>query len=354
MLSILAAILIFGLIVLIHEFGHFLFAKLNGIGVVEFSIGMGPRLLSTVRGETRYSIKALPFGGSCMMLGEDGEEKDEKAFNNKSVLARISVIAAGPIFNFILAFVCGIVIVAMVGHDEPVIKEVIDGFPAQEAGLQPGDRITKVNNRKVSAHRDLNLYLMTHPGETLTLTYERPVSESAGSQTEKNQAVIMPKYSDENESYMVGVEFQGYQKTESLPKLLSASLYEVKFCIVSTFDSFRMIFNKQIKVDDAVAGPVRIVTMVGENVEANGRSGGILAVFYAICNWSLMLSASLGLMNLLPIPALDGGRLVFLFIELLRGKPIDPEKEGMVHMAGMMVLMTLMVLVLFNDIKNLF
>lgn len=351
MISILAAILIFGVIVFIHELGHFLLAKLNGIGVVEFSIGMGPRLVSTVRDETRYSIKALPFGGSCMMLGEDAEEQDEKAFNNKSVLARISVIAAGPVFNFILAFICAVVLVQLVGCDRPVINGVREGFPAQAAGLQAGDKIIKVNNRKVFANRDLSMYLMSHPGESLILTFERPLD---GGGKELKQVMITPQQLDDKQTYMIGVEFQSPQKTESLPELFSASAYEVKFCITSTFDSFRMIFNKQIKVDEAVAGPVRIVTMVGENVEANGRSGGAVAVLYAICNWSLMLSASLGLMNLLPIPALDGGRLLFLFLELLRGKPVDPDKEGMIHMAGMMVLMTLMVLVLVNDIRNLF
>ena len=359
MLNILAAVLLFGLIVLIHEFGHFLFAKLNGIGVVEFSIGMGPRLLSTVRGETRYSIKILHFGGSCMMVGEDmGEEEgaapDPKAFNSKPVWARIQVIAAGPVFNFILAFLFAMVIVAQIGHDTPVLYGVMEGYPAQEAGLQAGDKITRINNRKIRAHRDVSLYLYSHPGEEMTIYYERPAGGSweQGGAAERRSVRITPVYAEEYQSHMLGVQFRGYEKTHGLAELISASAYEVGYCVRSTFDSIGMMFRRQVEMDEAVAGPVQIVTMVGETVE-EGRQQGPAAVLFVLSNWILLLSASLGIMNLLPVPALDGGRLLFLFFELLRGRPVDPEKEGMVHMAGMALLMAFMVLVLFNDIRKL-
>lgn len=354
MLNILAAILLFGFIVLVHEFGHFLLAKLNGIGVVEFSIGMGPRLFSFTKGETRYSIKALPFGGSCMMVGEDSENPDPKAFNNKPVWSRISVIAAGPIFNFILAFLFAMVIVAQMGHDSPVIYAVSEGSPAQEAGLMAGDKITRINNRKVTAYRDVLLYTMTHPGEDVTIKFSRPPGgswENEGA-AEKRSVTIKPKYDEEYQSYMLGVQFFGNEKVKGIGDLIHYSAYEVKYCIVSTFDSIGMMVRRQIKVDDAITGPVGIVSMVGETVQ-EGREAGALAVVIVLSRWVLLLSASLGIMNLLPLPALDGGRLLFLFIELVRGKPIDPEKEGMIHMAGMMLLMALMVFVLFNDIRKL-
>ncbi|MGL5435278.1 MAG: RIP metalloprotease RseP [Lachnospiraceae bacterium] len=344
-MNILAAILLFGFIVLIHEFGHFLFAKLNGICVVEFSIGMGPRLISFEKGETRYSLKILPFGGSCMMLGEDDAQSDPRAFNNKSVWARISVIAAGPVFNFILAFLFAMVIVSHIGHDSAVLQDVMEGYPAAEAGLQTGDKIVKIDNRKVTANRDISLYLFSHPGKPVTIQYER---EGSGRQS----VTIQPQYAQEYGSYMIGVQFPGYEKITSPVSLLYYSAYEVKYCIVSTFDSLGMMFRQQVQVDEAVAGPVRIVTMVGETV-GEGREAGASAVIMIISYWILILSASLGIMNLLPIPALDGGRLVFLILELLRGKPIDQQKEGMVHLAGMMVLMAIMVLILFNDIRNL-
>lgn len=346
MLNIVIAILVFGFIVLVHEFGHFLFAKLGGIGVVEFSIGMGPRLVSFVRGETRYSIKVLPFGGSCMMVGEDENNDNPKAFNKKPVGTRIAVIAAGPVFNFILAFLFAMIIVSHNGHDDALLTGVMDGFPAAEAGLQAGDQIVGINGRKVTARRDVDLYLMSHPGETVTVKLERP----AGG--EVLERVIKPVYVKDYQSYMLGVEFGPYSKVSGPAKLVYYSAYEVKYCIVSTFDSLRMLFTRQVAVDDAVAGPVRIVTMVGETV-GEGREAGGFAPIYIVSFWILILSSTLGIMNLLPLPALDGGRLVFLLLELVRGKPIDPEKEGMVHMAGMMVLMALMVLILFNDIRSL-
>ncbi len=354
MLNILVAIFIFGLIVLIHEFGHFLFAKLNGIGVVEFSIGMGPRIFSMERGETRYSVKALPFGGSCMMMGEDTDDMRERAFNSKPVLGRISVIAAGPGFNFLLAFVAAMVIVAQVGHDGTVLAGVMDHYPAAEAGLTAGDRITRINRRKVSSHRDISLYLFTHPGEPVTVYYERPFGgswDNAGA-AEKRKAEITPKFDAANKSYMLGVVFPGYEKVHGPAEFVGASIYEVKYCIVSTLDSLGMLFRRKIQADEAVAGPVQIVTMVGETV-GESRQGGVFATIYVIANWILLLSTSLGVMNLLPVPALDGGRLLFLLIELVRGRPVDPEKEGMVHMAGMCFLMALMILVLMNDIRKM-
>lgn len=354
MLNILAAILLFGLLVLVHEFGHFLFAKLNGIGVTEFSIGMGPRLLSMVKGDTRYSLKLLPFGGSCEMIGEDTGNQDPRAFNNKSVLARISVIAAGPMFNFILAFLFAWIIVSQVGHDAPVLHDVTEGSPAQEAGLMPGDKITQINKRRIEAYRDVSLYMFSHPGETVTVRYERPFQGvwQEGAAAEKRTAVITPKYNEEYQSYMLGVVFNGYEKVDSLADMFRYSAYEIKYCIVSTIDSIGMLFRRQLAVNDAVAGPVQIVSIVGETVE-QGREAGFGVLVLILANWGLLLSSSLGFMNLLPIPALDGGRLLFLLIELVRGEPIDPEKEGRVHMIGMMFLMALMVIILFNDIRKL-
>ena len=348
MLSTIVAILVFGLVVLVHEFGHFLFAKLNGIKVVEFSIGMGPRLFSFMKGETRYSLKILPFGGSCMMLGEDEEESDERAFNNKSVWGRITVIAAGPVFNFILAFLFAMIIVGVAGYDPPEVAKTMEGYPAAEAGLESGDVIKKLNNQKIKTYRDIMVYLMFHQGEDLNVTYERP------SDGKTYQTVITPKYSEEDETYLMGLQFYGtYRQTNSFPEMLEYSAYEIEYNIRSTLQGLGMLIQRKIKPEDAMAGPIKIVTMIGGTVNENSRYG-VEAMLLTISNWCLILSASLGIMNLLPIPALDGGRLAFLFIEAVRGKPVDREKEGMIHMAGMVLLMTLMVFVLYNDIKSYF
>lgn len=305
---------------------------------------------------TVYSLKLLPFGGSCMMVGEDSdvEHPDPNAFGNKPVFARILVIAAGPVFNFILAFLFAIVIVGAVGHDAPVLYGVTEGSPAQEAGLQAGDRITKINGRKIYAYRDVQLYTFSHPGEQMVIHYERPADgtwETKGA-FEKRSVTLTPAYSQEYQTYLIGVQFRGYEKVHGIGELISDSVYEVRYCVVSTFDSIRMLVHRQVKVDEAISGPVGIVGMVGETVQ-EGREVGTKAVVLVLSNWVLLLSSSLGIMNLLPIPALDGGRLLFLLIELVRRKPTDPKIENAVHMAGMMVLMALMVLVLFNDISKL-
>lgn len=166
-MSLIIAVLILGFIIMIHEFGHFLFAKLNGISVLEFSLGMGPRLFSFERGGTRYSFKILPFGGSCSMLGEDEACDDEVAFGSKSVWARISVVAAGPVFNFILAFVLSMVLTGVTGHGTTALQGVIEGYPAQAAGFQAGDEILKLNGRRVHSYRDINWYLFSHSRDSI-------------------------------------------------------------------------------------------------------------------------------------------------------------------------------------------
>lgn len=345
-----AAVLIFGIIIMIHEFGHFLFAKLNGIGVIEFSLGMGPRLYSFEKGGTRYSVKILPFGGSCMMLGEDEENSDQSAFNNKSVWARISVVAAGPIFNFLLAFLLSMVIVGLTGYQPATVMEVMDGYPAKEAGLLPGDMITEINGRNIHSKDDITLYIQTHAGKTMKVEYKRADGNGG---VERRSAVIVPQYSEEDGGYLMGVRFDGVAKpVNGIGQLLVHSAYEVKYWIQYVFDAFYMMFHGEVSLND-LSGPVGIVTTIDDTVDQVIPYGRTVVILTLI-NFCILLSANLGVMNLLPIPALDGGRLVFLFIEAVRGKPIDKEKEGMVHMAGMMLLMALMVLVLFNDVRKLF
>ncbi len=349
-MSLIAAVLIFGIIILIHEFGHFLFAKLNGIGVIEFSLGMGPRLCSFEKGGTRYSIKILPFGGSCMMLGEDEDNTDQSAFNNKSVWARISVVAAGPLFNFLLALILSMVLIGFTGYATATVMDVVDGYPAQEAGIRPGDVVTRINGRRIHTYKDANLYMLTHPGETVTVEYKR--ADGAGG-VKTLASTIVPKFSGEGGIYLMGVNFDGVPKpVQSAGQLVVSSLYEVRYWIQYVFDTFYMMFHGQVSLND-VSGPVGIVSTIDSTVD-EAVPYGATVVILMLANFCVLLSANLGVMNLLPIPALDGGRLVFLLIEAVRGKPIDKEKEGMVHMAGMMLLMALMIFVLFNDVRKLF
>lgn len=350
-MSLIVAILVFGLIVLIHEFGHFIMAKRCGIGVLEFAIGMGPSICSFVRGETKYSINIVPFGGYCMMQDENTEAVDEKSFNSKSVWARMAVIAAGPIFNFLLALVLGIALVCSMGYDSPQLIDVQEGFPAQEQGMQAGDIITRLDGEPVVVYRDVQLHMMLNPVKTVEVEYKRPSAD--GQTMETKTAMITPKYSEEYGTYMLGIVVNGgYQKAEGLGEILKYGTYEMIFNIKNTVKSIGMMFRGQVGMDD-MAGPVQMVSIIDDTVDQSLQYG-IRAMLFSVANLCVLLSANLGVMNLLPIPALDGGRLIFLVIEAVRGKPLDKNKEGFVHALGMAFLMTLMIVILFNDVSKLF
>lgn len=342
--GVLLSILAFGVLIISHEFGHFLLAKLNGVCVEEFSVGMGPRLLSWQGKETRYSLKAIPFGGSCMMLGEDEDSKDPRAFGSKSVWARISVLVAGPFFNFILAFLLAMIVLGTMGIDQPVLTGVMDGYPAQEAGMQAGDRIVKLNDETIHVYRDVSLYLALHPGETLDVVYERD--------GEKKAVVLEPKYNEQNGSYMMGIEVAGGREKLGLAGTIKYSFYEVGYWIRYTFISLQMMVSGKVGVQD-VSGPVGMVSSMSSMVERSSESGAFY-VFINLANFCILLSANLGVLNLLPLPALDGGRLLFCLIEVVRGKPVKQEYEAVVHGIGLILLLGLSVVILFKDIWQLF
>lgn len=350
MSSVIVAILVFGLIVLIHELGHFLFAKFNGIAVVEFSIGMGPRLFRIKKGETIYSIKAFPLGGSCMMLGEDEENPDERAFQNKSIPARMSVIAAGPVFNFILAFILAMILVGMSGYDTTLIKEVTDNSPAYEAGIRPGDKLLKINGENVSMYRDYILYKLLRPDEKMNLVEFSRVNPATGA-SEIQTVTVTPQYSAENGRYLIGISITPLNiRVSSLGQLIKYGYMEMEYDVKLTVKSLGMLFTGKASVND-LSGPVGIVVMIDDSVKA-GLTVSLTAALMNVISMCILLSANLGVMNLLPIPALDGGRLLFLIIEAVRGKRMDPEKEGLVNMISMAALMALMIFVVFNDINR--
>lgn len=342
-MGIILAILVFGSIVFIHELGHFLLAKWNGIRVDEFSIGMGPRLWSKVKGETRYSLKLLPIGGSCMMGEDDADDQSEGSFNSKSVWARMAVVAAGAIFNFILAFIFAVILVGYCGYDKPVISGVVPGYDAEAAGMQEGDRIVRINGKKINLWREVSYYNMLHPGETLELVFERD--------GEKHEVTLEPQQ-DENGNYLMGVMPPGKNEKANVLTAVQYGAYEVKFWITTTIESVSQLITGRLGADQ-ISGPVGIVNIVDETYEES-KSYGIVVVVMQMLNIGILLSANLGVMNLLPLPALDGGRLVFLIIEAIRGKRVPPEKEGIVHAIGMILLLALMVFVLFNDIQRIF
>ncbi|MSS64625.1 RIP metalloprotease RseP [Velocimicrobium porci] len=369
-MNIIVAILIFTVIVVIHELGHFLLAKKNGVSVTEFSVGMGPRIITYAKtntgknmvrffisqknfenceeweGKTKYSWKIFPVGGSCMMVGEDETVEDENAFNKKGVWARISVIFAGPFFNFILAFVLSMILIGSIGYDPSIVSSVDTGYPMSEAGVKKGDKILEINGEKISLAREIGAYFQFNPlteDSSLDITYERDGKIKS--------VTVQPKLDKELNRYRLGFGYATPYKKANPAEVVKYSFVEVKYWIKTTVQSLGQLIVGKIGKDE-IAGPVGIVDMVGGVIEQSSEYG-IKMVLLNVMNMCILLSANLGVMNLLPIPALDGGRLVFLFIEALRGKPIDPEKEGMVHLIGLVALMIIMVLVMFNDISRL-
>lgn len=502
-INVILAILVLSIIIIIHEFGHFIVAKANGITVVEFSLGFGPKLLHFKKGETEYCLKLLPFGGACIMLGEDfleadSDDEDEetedgadgngkdnsdesyhrgivsddkqsysadssdnamevsggahkgtytaggymsdkaknealeqgydmsKSFANKSVWSRIAVIAAGPLFNFLLAFVCAVVIVGSIGYDPCRVDVLYDDSPASAAGLQEGDTIVRVNNQKVTFYRDYSFYRYYHADETMNITYIRDgqkltttlnpeyvrqekyqigitleqngtidsVSDGApaasagmvkgdkivainGVQVDNSTQIsdqinkcngqsidvtvlrngsnvtlsMTPKYV-ENEYYYTGFACYGAREKVSPVNTLKYALGEVGYSVNTVIRSLGMMFTGQVGIND-LSGPVGTVSIMSDIVEES-KSDGAFYVFLNLLNLAGLISSNLGVMNLLPIPALDGGRLVFLILEVLRGKPVKKEHEGIVHFIGMIFLLALMVYIMFKDIRGLF
>lgn len=348
MMTVILFILIFGAVVLSHEFGHFLLAKLNGIHVVEFSVGMGPTLCSFKRKETKYAIKLLPIGGACMFEGEDGLETEngggEGSFIKANVWSRIATVVAGPVFNFILAFIVAIIVVSIQAPARSIIGGVAQGSPAEAAGLLEGDKIVSINGEKTPLFKDISLIAFLNEEKTMEVVYER--------NGEKISTQITPAYSEENGSYLMGIYSMPLTEAKGL-SVFQDAWYEICYSVKNTYKSLGMLLTGKLNRQD-VAGPVGIaVNVVGKTYEA-AKDYGIESVLYSMLNIVLLLSVNLGILNLLPIPALDGGRLVFLIVEVFRGKPVPPEKEGIVHFAGLVFFMILMVVVLFNDLVNIF
>lgn len=301
------------------------------------------------------------------MYGEfdesDGEKTEEQAaaeaefpssssFFKKSALARISVVAAGPIFNFILAFVCSIVVVSWAGYDYPQIVNVVEGYAAEMSGLQAGDVITKIGDRKVVITRDILLYMTINNHEDVSVEYKR-YNEESGKWDRNHTLLDADHYYQQNGRYYSGMNFSGYRSATVSPvTLVKYSAAEVRFAMYSVLDGLREMVKGKVSSDD-IAGPVRIVTIIDDTVEQTSPYGAV-AVFMNVLNLVLLFSSNLGIMNLLPFPALDGGRLVFLFWELITRKPVNQKVEIAVNLTGMALLMAFMIFVIFNDLTVLF
>ncbi|RKD27748.1 regulator of sigma E protease [Caminicella sporogenes DSM 14501] len=335
MLTLFSFILVFGLLVFFHEFGHFIFAKLNDIKVHEFALGMGPKLLSYKGKETEYSIRILPIGGYVKMEGEDGASEDIRSFSKKSPLQRISVIAAGPIMNIILAILLFMIIGFSIGVPINVINEVTENYPAYKAGIQPGDKIIKINDNKINSWDDIVKNVSQSSTDVLKITLIRD--------GKKMSLDVKPIFDKKTNKKLIGI-------SPVFSKSIFASFkFSVERVVLITkgIGNFLLNLVKGKASSKEIVGPIGMVHFVGEAARIS---------IFSLMSLAALISINLAILNLLPFPALDGGRLVFIIIELILGKPIDPEKEGFVHFIGFIILLGLMVFVIYKDITrfNLF
>ena len=382
-MTIFYAILIFTIIILVHELGHFWAARKAGIHVVEFSLGMGPRLLKfTDKKGTMFSLKLFPIGGSCRMLGEDeaveGEEKlDEngeaivsdappepnpRSFGAKSVWWRMIVILGGAAMNFALAFVLASIISMFNVQSEPTVVGFSENSPAQAAGMLEGDRILRLNGRRIVTRGDITLAMLSVDGNPIETVVERS--------GERLTLAINPIYLEAENRWLIGIShfgmgvgvfhnaLEGYYEMDGVRRMgffegFQAGYQTVGFYIRATFTGLGRMIRYGLNFDELM-GPIGIVDTVGGQVAEAAEVAGGGAAFWTLLSFTVLLSANLGVMNLLPIPALDGGRMIFLTIEAIRKKPIPPEREAIIHFAGFVLLMGLILVVAYNDIIRLF
>lgn len=334
MITIISSIIIFLLVILIHEFGHFIVAKRNGVSVLEFSIGMGPKLFQKESNGTLYSLRVLPVGGYCQLEGEDEENDSPNSLNNQSPLVRLKVILAGAIMNFILAFIL-LILLMSVSRVSTEISGVIKDSPAYSSGLQTGDQILSINGENV---RD---------GEEL-------LKRIKGSQGDLNIGVIRDSQSKnikvtprlENNVRKIGVNFQEEYniKNFSIVKGFKKGLITFLNLTGMLYKFLGMLITGQLGLG-GLSGPVGVVKEIG-NAAKTGVSNLIFLLAY--------FNINLGVFNLLPIPALDGGRAIFILIEMIFGKKISEEKEGYIHMVGLILLLALIAIVTIKDVIKLF
>ncbi|MBQ3053366.1 MAG: RIP metalloprotease RseP [Clostridia bacterium] len=326
------AIFIFLIIIMVHELGHFLAAKFFKVKVPEFSIGFGPVIFQKHTKETDYSLRAFPLGGYVKMEGEDEESDEENALCNKPVWQRLIIVAAGAVINLIMGFVIYIILFMQI-TSVPVLRveSLEENTPAYRQ-MMVDDTIIAVNGKRIWYYKDFKFLINTvSPEKELTLTVKR--------QGEKVDVKITPQYNEENNVYLIGINMA--REKLNFFNTLKYAIFETFYIMKVILYSFSMLITGGISIK-TMSGPIGTV-----NVMTQAAKSGLFTFF----NLFAMLTVNIGIFNLLPLPALDGGRVFFMFIELIRGKPIDPKKEGIVHFIGLVLLVVLMVFVTFNDLS---
>lgn len=331
---ILIAILVLGLLILVHELGHFCVGRWCGIKVLEFSIGFGPKLLHWGKGETQYSLRLIPLGGFCRFLGEDEDGvREAGSMLAAKVWQRMATLLAGPVCNLLLAVVLASTFMWANGTYVPQVVQIESYSRAADAGLQTGDIIREVNGRDILSFMEIQEAL-TDGGDPVRLTVSRG---------EERLTISIPRVEQDGKQ-LLGISYQGAKEDFSLINATRFGCRWLGMVTKSMFSALGDLFTGKAE-EGTVVGPVGTITLIAQEVQTGWLNMLLLMA---------MLSLNLGIFNLLPIPALDGGRLIFLLYELVRGKPFPPEKEGVVHLVGMVILFGLMILLTFSDVRSLF
>jgi len=336
---ILAALFLLGVLIMMHELGHYLAARWCGLQVKEFAIGMGPKIYSRKGKQgTLFSLRALPVGGFCLFYGEDQEADDPKAYNNQPVWKRFLSVLAGPVMNFLLAMAVALVFFTVWGVETParIIEKVSPGTPAAEAGLLPGDVILAIDGTPVATAEESTALVRASQGQTIRLTIGRGEEELTVS--------VTPRL-EEDQIFRVGIEYGRVLTPLPLGPAVGASAALCRHVVVVTYRSLAdLIFRG--KGTEELTGPVGIVNVIQEETRAGG-----LPIYLQL---AVLISINLGFMNLLPIPGLDGSRLIFNTIEAIRRKPVNRNVEGMIHFVGVVARRGMMLLFTYNDLLSIF
>jgi len=326
-MTIIYAIIMFCVLIFIHELGHFIAAKSCGVKVNKFAIGMGPAIVKKQKGETEYSLRAFPIGGFCAMEGEDEDSSDEKAFNNKPAWKKAIIVCAGSAMNVILALVLMTIVVYSLGTATTTVGKLLPGTPAVKAGIQQGDKIVKVGDTDIKEWEDVSDALAAQKSDRIDIVVDRDgkkVSLTTGTTVKDGRRImgISPTMKKSAAAAIANGPKATWQLTKSMYKVL------------------KQLVTGQVSAKE-MSGPVGIVYMVGKTSQQ-----GLVYLLYLVA----LISLNLAVINMLPLPALDGGRLAFIIIRKITGRAITDKIEGRVHLAGMMLLFALMIYVTWNDI----
>ncbi|MBR2916995.1 MAG: site-2 protease family protein [Clostridia bacterium] len=344
-LTVIFAILFFSVIIFIHEFGHFISARIFGVTVHEFAVGMGPKLWSKEgKTGTKYSVRAIPIGGFCQMEGEDGDSEEEGSFSKKSKFARFVILASGAFMNIILGFIIALFVVSFTargGIATTTVEKVVPEAPASSY-IKEGDIITEINGHSVNIHQEISTSLSFSENNTFDITIKRDGEKKTFEDIE------LYDYEFEGETYkMIGITSK--IKPPTFFGVLRESFFQTVYMGKIVFLSLGMLISGEASLGD-LSGPVGVIDQMENAVTSSG--GGLLG-FINLLFLAGFISVNIGIMNLLPFPALDGGRIFFILIELIIRRRVPPEKEGIVHFIGLILLLGLMVFATWNDILRI-